>query len=100
MSKINETRPKQKLKGSKSTRGGTPAPPTQNRNTKPSSSLAITSSAPGIIERSISNECIRNSNSRFTHHSNNGRTKKTGNKQNKRININNGDKSSTRVTKS
>ena len=57
MSKIHEHKDKsRKLKGNKSTRGGTPAPAALGRQKQVNTSLGLRSSGSQFIERSISNE--------------------------------------------
>lgn len=58
--KTIEKREKNKIKGTKSTRGGTPAPAIQNRQKQANTVLGIRPSGSEFIERSASNECIRN----------------------------------------
>lgn len=98
ISKFSDREKPKKFKGNKSTRGGTPAPVSQNRNVKPGTTLAITASAPGFIDRSISNDCVNSS--RFGHHTNHGKMKKTGGKQSKKLTSNNTNKNAPRMTKS
>ena len=78
ITKPNEHRDKinkKNTKGTKSTRGGTPAPALQNRQKQVNTVLGIRNQGSNFIERSISNECIR-STARFSHHSNQARTRK------------------------
>ena len=89
-----------KTKLSKSTRGGTPAPPIQNRCSTAATALAVRSSASGFIERSSSNEVIR-SGSRFKHHTNESRTRKgSAKKRGTKFNMNIHDKSVNQTAKS
>jgi hypothetical protein len=100
MTKITEHRDKfKKVKGGKNTRGGTPAPPSQNRS-QANNTLTIKNSASGFIERSASNECI-GTTSRFNHHTTQGKTRKgSAKKQKSKFNANIEDKNNPQISKS
>lgn len=73
---MNESKEKSaKLKGSKSNRGGTPAPVFQKTKYKPNTALGTRDKNGQLIERSISNENIRNT-ARFSHHSTHTKNRK------------------------
>lgn len=99
MTKITDNRDRvKKIKGGKSTRGGTPAPTNQNRS-QVNTVLAVKSSASGFIERSASNECIRTT-SRFNHHTTQSKTRKgSAKKQRNKFNVND-DKNNPQISKS
>jgi hypothetical protein len=100
MTKITDHRDKsKKIKGGKNTRGGTPAPPSQNRS-QANNTLTVKNSASGFIERSASNECIKTS-SRFNHHTTQGKTRKgSAKKQKSKFNANIEDKNNPQLSKS
>lgn len=91
VSKLNDSKEKPtKFKGSKSNRGGTPAPVFQRTKFKPNTALGLRDKNGQLIERSISNENIRNT-ARFSHNSTHNKNRKGSAKKSKgssKFNIN------------